>query len=597
MKTPSDPRLLTSGLPIPSEGYADQPYVVQTDDGTWLCAMTTGPGHEGAGGQHVVSLRSSDHGQTWADRADVEPSDGPEASYAVLLKVPGGRIYCFYNHNTDRVREVKREDGGVFKRVDSLGHYVFKYSDDHGRTWSAQRYDVPVREFACDRENVYGGTLRFFWNVGRPLITGGAAFLVLHKVGAMGKGFFARSEGCLLRSVNILSERDPARIRFDTLPDGDIGLRAPAGGGRVAEEQSLSVLSDGSLFCVYRTVDGWPACAYSRDGGRTWTAPAYLTYRPGGRRVKHPRAANFAWRCANGRFLYWFHNHGGRFLQGTPEWRPYDDRNPAWLMAGREIDTPEGKRLEWSQPEILLYYDDPLIRMSYPDLIEEQGRFWITETQKTIGGVHTLDPILLDGLFNQWDRASLARDGLVLELSAAPGPLPAEVPMPPLPAFIERDHTRLDMGSRSTRAGFTVELVLGPESLQPGVVLDNRTPSGEGLCLQATPRGTLELVMQDGQTRNRWESDPGVLPPGVRHHVTVIVDGGPRLILFVVDGILCNGGDARQFGWGRFSPHLRGVGGTPLLRIAPAVRALRIYDRALRVSEAVGNHREEQSRP
>ena len=35
----------------------------------------------------------------------------------------------------------------------------------------------------------------------------------------------------------------------------------PPGGGRVAEEQSAVSLSDGSLYCVYRTVDGWPSCA------------------------------------------------------------------------------------------------------------------------------------------------------------------------------------------------------------------------------------------------------------------------------------------------------------------------------------------------
>ena len=151
-----------------------------------------------------------------AARRALEPADGPEASYAVLLKVPGGRIYAFYNHNTDNVREVKREDKGVYKRVDSLGHYVFKFSDDHGRSWSARRYDVPVREFACDRTNVYGGRLRFFWNVGRPLMLNDAAMLVLHKVGAMGNGFFAQSEGVFLRSKSILTESDPARIAFET---------------------------------------------------------------------------------------------------------------------------------------------------------------------------------------------------------------------------------------------------------------------------------------------------------------------------------------------------------------------------------------------
>ena len=234
-----DPRHISNGWAIPSAGYADQPYIVRTDDGAWLCVMTTGVGAEGASGQHVVSMRSTDLGRTWEKVVPVEPADGPEASYAVMLKVPSGRIYVFYNHNTDNVREVKREDQGVFKRVDSLGHYVFKYSDDHGRTWSAERYNVPIREFECDRNNVYGGELRFFWNVGRPLIVDDAAIMVIHKVCAMGAGFFAQSEGAFFRSRNILTERDPTKITFETLPDGEIGLRTPAGGGRVAEEQSL----------------------------------------------------------------------------------------------------------------------------------------------------------------------------------------------------------------------------------------------------------------------------------------------------------------------------------------------------------------------
>ena len=177
--TVPDPRHISNGWNIPSEGYADQPYIVKTDDGAWLCVMTTGVGKEGQGGQHVVSMRSTDQGRTWEKPVDIEPANGPEASYAVLLKVPYGRIYAFYNHNTDNVREVKQEDGKMQKRVDSLGHYVFKYSDDHGRSWSAKRYDVPIREFECDRNNTYGGKLRFFWNVGRPPILGDAAVMVL----------------------------------------------------------------------------------------------------------------------------------------------------------------------------------------------------------------------------------------------------------------------------------------------------------------------------------------------------------------------------------------------------------------------------------
>jgi hypothetical protein len=70
-----------------------------------------------------------------------------------------------------------------------------------------------------------------------------------------------------------------------------------------------------------------------------------------------------------------------------------------------------------------------------------------------------------------------------------------------------------------------------------------------------------------------------------------IVDGGPKIITFVVDGVLCDGGDQRQFGWGRFSPNYRGPNGAATLKICKPTRSLRLYNRALRTSEAVGNFR------
>jgi hypothetical protein len=588
-----DARHITTGLKIPSEGYADQPYIVKTDDGAWLCAITTGAGREGAGGQHIICMRSTDRGQTWDSPVDIEPADGPEASYVVLLKTPYGRIYALYNHNTDNVREVRREDKGVYPRVDSLGHYVFKYSDDHGRTWSDRRYDIPVREFECDRNNVYGGSLRFFWNVGRPLIVGDTALMTLHKVGAMGEGFFAQSEGAVLKSTNILSERNPDKITFDTLPDGEVGLRTPAGGGRVAEEQSLSLLSDGTLFCVYRTIDGWPTVAYSSDGGYHWTAPAYMTYQPDGQqRVKNPRAANFAWNCSNGKFLYWFHNHGGRFVGQMGAFpksgrSPYDDRNPAWLMAGREVDTPLGKRIEWSQPEILLYDDDPYIRMSYPDLVEEDGKFYVTETQKNVARLHEIPTPLVQGLFHQWDNRTIAKSGLVLEAKAGQ----TDVKMPALPALHRRDAKRADHGGMDTRAGFSIDLWVQLDSLAAGQnLLDTRDQTGAGILVSTTETGTIFISMHDGRQQATWESDPGALQTGQSQHVVITVDGGAKIITFVVNGVLCDGGDHRQFGWGRYSPTLRTPIGSETLHMGEPVRSLRLYNIPLRTSEAVGNY-------
>lgn len=597
-----DVRHISNGWSIPSEGYADQPYIVKTDDGAWLCVMTTGVGREGEGGQHVVSMRSTDRGRTWSDIVPIEPADGPEASYAVLLKVPGGRVYAFYNHNTDRVPEVKREDKGVYKRVDSLGHYVFKYSDDHGRSWSAERYEVPLREFECDRQNVYGGKLRFFWNVGRPLILGDSAVMVMHKVGAMGNGFFAQSEGAFFSSKNILTERDPGKISFITLPDGDIGLRTPAGGGRVAEEQSIVKLSDGSLYCVYRTIDGWPTCAYSRDGGHTWTKPAYKTYTPGGQRVKHPRAANFAWNCSNGKFLYWFHNHGGVFVgRMGGDWNrgasPYDDRNPAWLMAGVERDTPQGKVICWSQPEIALYDDDPFIRMSYPDLVEDGGKFYVTETQKNVGRVHELPDALVQGLFNQSANRTVAKPALLVDLPTG-GAMPKQVAMPKLPALLIRDAKRADHGGKDMRAGFSFDLWLSLDSLKPQqVLLDSRDEAGVGILVSTTSRGTVEILLNDGRSQCSWDSDRGAIAAGKLQHLVITVDGGPKIITFVANGILCDGGEQRQFGWGRYSPNLRTPVGNDSLQIGAAVKGLRVYGRALRTSEAVGNFQAGAKRP
>lgn len=566
-----DMRNIRTGWEIPTENYADQPYVVQTDDGAWLCILTTGSGREGASGQHVVTLRSTDRGRTWSAPVAVEPADGPEASYAVLLKAPNGRVFAFYNHNTDNLRRVKADDppykGGWCSRVDTQGYYVFKYSDDHGRTWSKQRFPIPVREFEIDRQNPYGGKVRFFWNVGRPFVHNGTAYVPLHKVGRFGQGFLTRTEGVLLASGNLVTESDPHRAMWETLPDGDIGLRAPVGGGPVAEEQNVCVLSDGSFFCVYRTTDGHPACTYSRDGGHTWSPPEYMRYADG-RLIKHPRAANFAWKCTNGKYLYWYHNHGGR---------SYEGRNPAWLCGGVEADSPEGKVIRWSQPEIVLYDDDPRVRMSYPDLIEDDGEFYLTETQKTIARVHPVDRTLLEGLWNQFDNRTVATRGRTADVSKPETVISKEMPI-------------------STADGFALDLWIDFESLDPEQrILDARNEQGQGICLQTAAEGTVEIVLNDGRVESRWRCDSGILTAKQLHHIVASVDAEPKIITFVIDGKLCDGGDARQFGWGRLDPDLCLEDLNGVLRIAPdfadSIRHLRIYSRPLRTSEAIGNYR------
>jgi hypothetical protein len=298
--------------------------------------------------------------------------------------------------------------------------------------------------------------------------------------------------------------------------------------------------------------------------------------------MKHPRAANFCWRCRGDRYLYWFHNHGGTW---------YDERNPVWLCGGIEVQTPAGAVLQWSQPEIVLYDDDPYIRMSYPDLIADDGRYYLTETQKDLARVHEVDPVLLEGLWGQFESRAVAAEGLSLSLPESHD-IPGQVPLPELPVFLQRSASRADHGAEDKRQGFTVEVWLCLDSLHGGQVLvDNRTPAGQGFCLQTTRHDTIEVLLNDGRTENRWETDPGLLQPGSLHHVVAIVDGGPKVISFVVDGKLNDGGAFRQFGWGRYSPHLRGVEGDAHLHVGPPVKSLRLYSRYLRTSEAIANYR------
>lgn len=588
-----DARNIATGWEIPRENYCDQPYVVITHDGNWLCVLTTGSGVEGKPGQHIIAAISSDKGRTWSPAIDIEPAGGPEASWVMPLLTPSGRVYALYTYNKDNIREIplppigrnafknsapgQDKAGRVSKRVDTLGAYVFKYSDDHGRTWSKERYEIPLRPYAIDRANNFHGKVLFFWGVGKPITHGNTAYFGWAKVG----NWWTVSEGMVMRSDNVLHENDASKVRWEMLPPGDHGLRAPK--SSIAEEANLVALSDGTLYVVYRTVDGYLCHAYSKDRGRTWTPPAYATYAPGGRRIKHPRAAGFVKKFSNGKYLLWYHNNGGEPVHAVENFDFWSGRNPGWVAGGIEKDG----RMHWSEPEILVYDDDPNARISYPDFIEDHGRFFITETQKSKARVHEIDPQLLEGVWNQWDRKEVARTGIALDLTGKKLAPEMDVEIPQLPSL-------------SSRGGFTLEFWLRLRELTPGqTILDTRDTNGKGIALATSHRASIELTLSDGAHKVSWDNDPGTGPGSLKldtwQHFVFIVDGGPRIISVVVDGVLNDGGAVRRYGFGRFDPELADVNGAAKATLAAQIRGevkdFRIYNRYLRTSEAVGNYR------
>jgi len=552
-----DLRDVSRGCRIYEHGYCDQPYVVVTDDGAWLCVFTTSGGHEGHTSQYVVCCTSKDQGRTWSEPVPLESPDGPEASWAMPLLTHFGRVYVFYTYNGDDVRTLP---DGKKMRADTHGWYCYRYSDDNGATWP-ERFRLPMRVTACDRGNDFSGSVQMFWGIGKPVTYANTAWFAFTK---LARYFLEDGEGWFYRSGNVLTEPDVSQVVWELLPEGDHGLRHPAFGS-VQEEHNLVPLSNGNLYCIYRTTLGHPAESYSRDGGRTWSTPEPVRYADG-RPVKTPRACPRLWRTQDGKYLFWFHNHSGT---------DFRDRNPAWLSGGVE----QNGRIRWSQPEILLYGDDLSYetgRFSYPDLIEQDGRYWVTTTQKTQATVHAVDPTLLAGLWGQMDNREAVRDGLVLDLES---PAPGEVTMP--------------TAARLAETGITIGLRVTFDGLEPGQeLLDTRDKGGRGLLVSLAQDGQVQITLNDGEREDQWQCDPGLLRQGTTHHITVIVDDGPNIISFVVDGRLCDGGNQRQFGWGRFSPAMGGIA-VRKLRIAPSLHGriarLRVYDRYLRTSEALGN--------
>ena len=109
---------------------------------------------------------------------------------------------------------------------------------------------------------------------------------------------------------------------------------------------------------------------------------------------------------------------------------------PVWLCGGVEVDSDDGRVIRWSQPEIALYDDDSYVRMSYPDLVEDNGCYYLVETQKDKARVHQLDPALLEGLWSPLSEGGslMAADSFV-EWNSARRSLADHVMIPPLPRF------------------------------------------------------------------------------------------------------------------------------------------------------------------
>ena len=261
----------------------------------------------------------------------------------------------------------------------------------------------------------------------------------------------------------------------------------------------------------------------------------------------------------------------------------------------------------------------------YPDFIQSHvdRSIYITETQKNTARIHAIPDEILDGLFNQPTISSVAAGQLSLTFGKAEQQA-GHVAAPDLPGIYEYERQW---------QGFSIELLLsGHASTDAGqVVLDTREHADDksiGITLASvavgaskglllTLVGTEPLANASSTARLRVDAvtdnvcSAALSAPGP-HHVVAIVDAGPGVLSFVVDGMLCDGGTdstgrcashACSSGWWWLPPFgslhsassEMAVGTdtarTPASKYEGKVELGRVYTRTLRTSEAIGNWR------
>jgi hypothetical protein len=590
---PAEPRNIANGTLMYKTGYLDQPYCVENpQNGEWTCTTTAGDAHEGGGGEHMVSQVSSDQGLTWSEPTFVEPRGiGIDNSYGTLAITTFGRIYCIYNMNLDNI--TKLPDGKDCGRTDELGHFVMRYSDTGGRTWSHDRYEVPYRLTPLDTHNSWHGKVKIMWCVDQVKQIDNSTSIIFGftKIGTYVQN--APQELWFLRSDNLLTERDAAKVEWTLLPEGDHGILPPGvtSGpptdmvGDVLEEAHIVPLYSGGFYAVGRTTQGYLAAAFTeKSGPSSWprgsaTYAAYYDPRTSaagklqaipvakcvrhsgssGYGLKNPRGPITPKRMANGLYLMLFYNNAGA---------SFGQRDPYWLTCGHEVPGTDHGIL-WSQPEIVLYdrYGHTREAGGYPDFIQsgKTGEIYITETQKDTSRIHKISAQMLSALFTQ-HNASTVSPGYTTTLKAGQ----SSVPAPKFPSIMQWT---------AQGQGFTLSLVLDQHNLaKPGeAILDARSISG-GMALLTGAEGSVVLSLRDSssttaeRTAAMFETDPlcsaELAKPGP-HYVGIVVDAGPMIVTFVVDGLVCDGGHAGArwaAGWS-WLPPIHSLQGSDLMTV------------------------------
>ncbi|MDA0196094.1 MAG: hypothetical protein O2951_13795 [Bacteroidetes bacterium] len=123
----------------------------------------------------------------------------------------------------------------------------------------------------------------------------------------------------------------------------------------------------------------------------------------------------------------------------------------------------------------------------------------------------------------------------------------------------------------------------------------------KGIEVSLMENNAIEILINDGEVRevdisenNKFISDQNTITEGQMHHVVFTIDGAAKIATIIVDGVLSDGSPStRDYGWGRIYPYLQDQNDTNICTFDKGfdgtIHHIRVYNRALRTSEAIAN--------
>ena len=304
-----------------------------TSDTRLMMTMRHSTNKEGGIGEQEFSSWSDAGGaaDSWSPLVPLEPEQmkirdewriPSHTSTLVPSTTKLSRVHAIYMWNGRNITTLP--SGERCSRNDDMGGFALKFTDDGGASWSAQRWPVPLRVTAIDRDNTYAGKVALIYGGSRHLHVGGQTYIPFNKFRYCCAETNV-SEAFALVSDNIATAATPAEIRWRLLPSGERGLGVPGGGEGVAEEAHMLQVGNSSsrLLMLYRSARGMLGSAYSSDGGSSFEAPQWLPYDANAatpRVVKNPRGSFTPFRSTTDPSLYlmiYYNNAIGSTSYGT----------------------------------------------------------------------------------------------------------------------------------------------------------------------------------------------------------------------------------------------------------------------------------------